>query len=282
MKTNLLAPPAPGSPVLSLFLERFGLDRGAAPRELLGRAASAFARLPYENLTKILKHDREEAPERARRAPLEVITEHIASGAGGTCFSLTAALLHIVRGLGLEAKPLLADRRYGQNTHCALAVWIDGAPHLIDPGYLIVQPVLLGGKTEARLKTPFNEIVLVPRDDGAKLDLFTEQAGSRTYRLTIKVEPADPGEFLRAWDASFEWDMMRYPLLTRVKGGGQVYLQGNRLQVRTASDLTRIEVDPEALPTVIASQFGVDPSITARALAVLRRKGEKHASAPAR
>ena len=46
-------------------------------------------------------------------SPAEVLADHEQCGAGGTCFSLTAAFLHLVRSLGWKAEPLLADRRYG-------------------------------------------------------------------------------------------------------------------------------------------------------------------------
>jgi len=282
MLENPLAPPGQDSQALGLFLRHFGLasERTAPHAKLLGAVARAFSRLPYENLTKIIKHAREKSPERSRRGPLEVVREHIARGAGGTCFSLTAAFLHLVRALGFEAEPILADRRYGANTHCALVVWLDGAPHLLDPGYLIVEPIPLGGGGETRLRTAFNELALVPRL-GDAVDLHTVERGRCTHRLTFKAAPADPGEFLRAWDASFSWDMMRYPLLTRVVGESHVYLQGAYLQVRRRDGVERQDVDRETLAARAAREFGIDRALAAKALEVLARNGELHAGARA-
>jgi arylamine N-acetyltransferase len=257
-----------------LFLGHFGLDRGAPPADLLRDTARAFSRIPYENLTKILKLDREGSAERARRHPPEVVADHIALGAGGTCFSLTAALLHIVRALGFEAQPILADRKYGPNTHCAMVVTIDRRPHLIDPGFLITEAIPLDGGEVTRLATAFNEVVLTRRKGGAEIDLHTLQKGNRTYRLSFKAAPADPGEFLKAWDDSFTWDMMRYPLLTRVAGDRQLYLQGLHRHLRSREGIQRDEIGLDELPARIGEDFGVDPRIAARAIEVLRRKGE--------
>ena len=140
--------------------------------------AAAFSSLPYENLTKILKHDREGGV--ARRGPEEVIRDHIRLGSGGTCFSLTAALLHVLRALGLRAEPILADRHYGENTHCALLVWLDGEPHLLDPGYLILKPLALPGNEELEqvVPTAFNELLLRHREQGSKIELHTRQQGT--------------------------------------------------------------------------------------------------------
>src|SRR5262249_11967835 len=197
-------------------------------------------------------------------------------GTGGTCFSLTAALLHLLRSLGWQAEPILADRPYGPDTHCALLVWIDGRPHLIDPGYLLIEPIPLLSDGEQRIPTSFHEVLLTPRAGGAKLDLHTLSQGRSTHRITFKTEPADPGQFLKVWDASFAWEMMRYPVLTRVAEGRHLYLQGNRLQTRSREAVHRTEIAPAELAAQIAATFGIDARVTARALAVLHRKGEPH------
>lgn len=262
--------------LLTGFVQRFRLPTDQPPLDVLRAVAAAFAQLPYENLTKIIKEDVERAAVRARRLPAEVLADHIKAGAGGTCFSLTATLLHLVRSLGWEAEPLLADRRYGENTHCALLVWIDGRPHLLDAGYLILEPIPLDIGTETRIVTDFNELVLTPSADGRRLDLATRGRGQRKHRLTFKTSPADAGEFLHAWDASFDWDMMRYPVLTRVSGGRQLYLQGGRFQARDHTSVWREDVAPPQLAQRIADGFGIAPEIVARALEILHRKGEPY------
>ena len=175
-----------------------------------------------------------------------------------------------------NAEPLLADRRYGANTHCALLVWVADRPHLIDPGYLILDPIPLDMTQETHVPTAFNELVLTPQADGQQLELATVGDGRRKYRLTFHTAPAEEGEFLRAWDASFDWDMMHYPVLTRVRGGSQLYLQGRRLQTRSREAVDRQVIAPDALPCQIAAAFGLHSQIVGRALAVLHRHGDSH------
>jgi len=258
--------------VLEQFLGYFHIPRELSPRELLRRTVAAFARLPYENLTKIIKHDVCGAAEASRRGPGEVVADHVAWGTGGTCFSLTAALVHLVRAMGWRAEPLLADRRYGADTHSALLVWIDEQPHLVDPGYLIVEPIPLDIREPRRIVTSFNELVLTPRDGGQRLELATTQQGSTTHRLTFKTQPVDAGQFLRAWDDSFDWEMMHYPVLTRASDAGQVYLQGQRLQHRSRAKVERQELSEEQLIERIAAEFGIAREMARRALGVLARK----------
>lgn len=259
--------------LLVRFLTHLGLSTESEPRRLLHDVATAFSRLPYENLTKILKESELGRAPSARRHPHEVITDHFARGTGGTCFSLTATLLHLLRSLGWHAEPILADRRYGSNTHCALVVSIDGQPHLLDPGYLIVDPIPLGPGGDTTVKTAFNRLVLEPTR-GDLVQLHTLQQGHRAYRLTYKTTAVDPGEFLRAWDASFDWDMMHYPVLARVAGDKQLYLQDHRLQVRSHDETVRRELGGDDVVAEIVQRFGIDASVVTGALAVLKhRKG---------
>jgi arylamine N-acetyltransferase len=212
MLLDPLAPPV-DTVLLDDFLRARHLHSDQPATELLEPLATAFAALPYENLTKIIRANETGSAAEARRHPAEVLRDHQRLGTGGTCFALTATLLHLVRSLGLPSEPLLADRRYGPDTHCALLVWLGGRPHLLDPGHLSVRPVPLPEVGEVRLPTAFNEVVLTAREGGRKVDLHTLQQKQRTCRLTFKAQPSDAGEFLRAWDASFDWDMMHYPVL---------------------------------------------------------------------
>ena len=282
MKDSPLQLPPAESPVLASYLDHFDLERRAEPGRLLRQVASAYAQIPYENLTKIIKQAAAGNVAEARRSPAEVIADHARWGAGGTCFALTAALLHLVRALGWRAEPILADRHYGANTHCALVVWIDDQPHLLDPGYLIVEPLPLFGDGTRRLRTAFNELVLTAHGGGARIDLATVQHGQTTPRLTYKTQPVDAGAFLKAWDMSFGLDMMHYPVLTRIDGGRQVYLQRNRLLLRGHDASQRMELDPEKLAQCIAEHFRIDAGVAARALAILHRRGDDHGSASAR
>jgi len=260
--------------VLADFMAHFGIKPGGPSRQLLGDVVTAFARLPYENITKIIKRAEHGCSEPARRYPEEVIHNHIRWGAGGTCFSLTSTLLHLVRSLGWKAEYILADRRYGQDTHCALLIWIDDVPHLLDPGFLIIDPIPLPAGSEQEFKTVFNKLILTPDEDQSRIALSTVRKGARTYRLTYKTSPVDDGEFAKAWDASFGWDMMRYPLLTRTVASKQIYLKGSRFQIRNADSVEKLVIFREELIARIAGEFRIHPTVVARAVSILRDRGE--------
>lgn len=279
MAEDPLAPPTPDSPVLRGFLRHFAVAPVGDPVRTLVQVATAFSRLPYENLTKIIKNAEAGIAADARRTPAEVWTDHVRWGAGGTCFALTAALLHLVRALGWKAEPILADRRYGENTHSAIVVWIEGHPHLLDPGYLIVDPLPLPKTGERVVPGRINDRVLTVRDEGRKIDLATRQRGTTKHRLTFKTDPVAPPDFLRAWDVSFGFEAMRYPVLTKIADDRQSYLQRNRL-IRKDRDASQgLEFAADELVRRIAEEFGVAPEIVGKALAILQRKGVRHGGA---
>jgi arylamine N-acetyltransferase len=267
----------PKDPTLLARFERlYALATLPDPVARLRQTVQAFSRLPYENLTKILKLAEAGAPARARRGPAEVIGDHERFSTGGTCFSLTAALLHLVRALGFRAWPILADRRYGPDTHCAVLVEIDGRPHLLDPGFLLDRPVPLPRQGPVDVQGAARRLWLEPSADGRRVELVSRAGGRREVRLSFKAEPADEADFLRAWDESFYWDAMRYPVVTAVRAGRHLYLQGNRLQERAAGTVHKSEIDPAEIASRLRREFGIAPEVARRALSVLRRAGERH------
>lgn len=264
---------------LADFMGHFGIKPEAPTPMLLESVVCAFARIPYENITKIIKRAESGSAEKARRYPDEVVRDHIAWGAGGTCFSLTYALRHLLRGLGWQAECILADRKYGQDTHCALLVWIDGAPHLLDPGYLLLRPVPLAEACGREIDTGFNRLVLARDGAPDRISLSTARNGVQNQRLTYKTSPVDESQFFKAWDASFDWDMMRYPLLTRTAGDSQIYVRGSRRQISGPGFMKTSHVAGADLVARIASDFGMDVSLVARAVALWKHKGGNYGEA---
>jgi hypothetical protein len=256
--------------LLDRFCKRYDIDRQAPPPERINRIARAFSALPYENLTKIIKADRVVGPRSAMRLPDEVIADHLRWGTGGTCFSLTAALIAVYDALGIETHPLLADRHYGVDTHCGMTVRHDTGMLLIDPGYLLFVPTPLPTLATASVALGYTTIELVPLDGGNRIDLVTVVKGSRKVRLTYKRAPVDAVAFERAWITSFTWEMMTYPVLNRTTAGKHLYLQGDTLAVRSAEKTTRSVLDTAGQIDFIGNSMGISRDIILKAWEVTK------------
>ena len=86
--------------------------------------------------------------------------DHRAHHLGGTCFSLTYFLEIVLSLHGFQCYPIMADMRYGRNVHCALVVTVDHAKYLVDPGYLLNQPIPVTTQDSVVFKNEFLGIEL--------------------------------------------------------------------------------------------------------------------------
>ncbi len=253
---------------LELFCRKYGI-RSTDRRSLIGQVATAFSLIPYENLTKIIKSDGVLDSSSAVRFPDEVIGDHLRWGTGGTCFSLTAAIIAVFDALGIEAQPLLADRNYGPDTHCGMMIMEDRANLLLDPGYLLFSPTPLPTIAATRVFQGYTTIELVPKGPGNRIELATIVKNSRKVRLTYKLPPADPETFYHAWITSFTWEMMTYPVLTRCIAGQHMYMQGASTALRTAEKTVRRELDIDGQISCIDSFMGISREVVLRAWRVI-------------
>lgn len=256
--------------LLDRFCRRYRIQLDGEPRAVIEQCARAFSALPYENLTKIIKSDSVLSPNSALRFPEEVLSDHLRWGTGGTCFSLTAALIAVFNELGYDAQPLLADRHYGINTHCGLVVMHGKQSLLIDPGYLLFIPTPLPAVTSSVIALDYTSIELRPSEGDRRIELATLVRGNRKVRLTYKRNPVDAVTFKRAWIDSFSWEMMTYPVLTRSSAGKHLYLQGSSASVRTSERIERYELDSSEQLAFIRENMGVDSHILLKAWEVVR------------
>jgi len=256
--------------LLATFCTRFGIGHSSGWISLVNKLVAAFTHVPYENLTKILKADSVISAASAMRYPDEVIGDYLKWGSGGTCFSLTAAVVAVFDALGIAAYPILADRHYGADTHCGLLIAKpDGELLLLDPGYLLFAPVTIPKDQPAQFDNGFNTIELKPVSGAQKIELYTLVKGNRKLRLTFKMTPVSDAAFGRAWEQSFAFEMMTYPVLTRCENGCHQYLQGNVLAVRSAQRTERIVLTKEKQIEFIETAAGIDRNIVTRALEIV-------------
>jgi arylamine N-acetyltransferase len=256
--------------IFSQFLMRFHIDPAHEGKEpLLQKLCFAFSQIPYENLTKIIKSENMLSTGRAKRLPDEVLRDYLDYGSGGTCFSLTAAFIAILDASGFEAYPILADRRYGTDTHCALVFSHEADLLLLDPGYLIHTPTKLPTITPVTFSTGMNTIECVPQEAGRKVELFTIINNDRRLRLTYKVTPVDGETFGCAWERSFAWEMMTYPVLTRYSNGVHYYLQGDVLRIRENNQSIKQVLSPDEEHEFITKTLGIHPNILKQAWKVV-------------
>ncbi|MFA4875000.1 MAG: arylamine N-acetyltransferase, partial [bacterium] len=165
------------------------------------------------------------------RTPDIILAEHIDLGAGGTCFSLTNFFEQVVRFAGYDVAPVLCDRSYGADTHCALMVNANGKRFLLDPGYLLEAPIEVPISGESVQKSPSGKVRLVRLGESSQLMLITERDGKAKIRYRLRDFPASRERFRRRWIDSFDWAMMRHMCASRQTADGQLYVRDGLMRV---------------------------------------------------
>jgi arylamine N-acetyltransferase len=256
------------------------MDFPLAARTLLAELSA----LPYENLSKIVAYHKSGSPESAQDVSARWLDDPARSGLGGTCFSLTHWLKIRLDALGFSTAYLMADKpathtHRTSDIHCGLLFEHAGRAYLLDPGYLIFEPIPLptAGLSVSTFISP-NEIRI---EDVAGAGVWRLYTGSRAAplkpRFDFRREPVAATEFERHWEASHHWEMMRYPVLNRVhrdeNGGVQYYLQKNNLLIRTAgpngttSEMKKL--DAEGVRGAARELFGLPQGLIDEALGIL-------------
>ncbi len=245
-----------------IFCDHFAVRTAGRDAEVLADVGAALARLPYENLTKLIKKQRFPAGPERRRLPLEVMTDHLAAGAGGTCFALTHLLGDVLHRLGLEGWPVLCDTPHRPENHCATVVVCGGREYLLDPGYLVFEPVPLDLEREG---SGSHRLQLKPVSSD-EVELWT--FGKLRYRFRRRAVSA--ARFEAAWDASFDWTMMRGAHLCVPHGDGYAYMHNRTLCLRGGAERGNVSLRGRE-GEELSHRFGLGAEIVSEAFAVVDR-----------
>ena len=189
----------------AMFFDYFGLLPDDAQKDSLRKIIQKFSLIPWENLTKLLAKAQLNERKTRLRLPGTVIYEYIQDGAGGTCFSLTAALGEILESAGYSCNPVMAEMRHGENIHCALSIITpDGARFLADPGYLVPVPILLEPGQNTKLDVYDQKLIWEPDTVGESYYMYTIEGENRQWRYRVRMKPVSHAEFRRHWQMSFD------------------------------------------------------------------------------
>ena len=252
------------------FLDFYHLKAGSPGLIYLQEILESYTYLPYENISKIIKLNRHfSGPDRIR-LPDEVMEEHAEFRLGGTCFSLTFFLQTILSNQGFRCYPVLASMRNRPNTHCALVVLLDRRKYLVDPGYLLTQPMEIHPDKPRLYRTPHTGVELRFSAEDEHYHLYTFDRDQVKWRYKFLDRPTPPDEFLRSWQASFYQPTMHGILLTRVKEDRLIYLHNDYLQITTIQGKQKRKLRENYFSTV-RDVFGISAELVERAQEAMQR-----------
>lgn len=223
----------------------------------LTQLTKSFLQFPYENFTKIINAKTAKNEAEYLRLPKIVLDEHERFGAGGTCFSLTYLFETVLKKHDFNCYPVMVDRSYGKNTHCAIIVRLNGQKYLVDPGYCLSRPIQLADK-EAEHKLPHNTYISTPLSSSYLIS--TKQAGRTKQRYLLKDTPVPREDFIKFWKDSFNWSMMRHLLITRLSEDGYLYLRDDFVR-HTTDNSKKQEHIKQNYDKKVSELFGLSPEV---------------------
>lgn len=219
---------------VAIFTDYFSLTRRNPGMLYLQEILDKYSQLPYENISKIIKLNQHWDSLDKLRLPAEVMAAHISQKLGGTCFSLTFFLQTILTAENFQCYPVMAHMRAGQNIHCALIVLLEGVKYLIDPGYLLNQPMAIEPLLARVYLREFGGVELKYDPPTGYYNLFTFDRELVKWRHQFQDRACPPDEFLQHWLASFTKPSMHGLCLTRVTKGGLIYIHKNFMRETSA------------------------------------------------
>jgi len=260
--TTLLS--GPFSSAVNRFFSDFSVSRRNADVSLLGEILKQYADFPYENISKLIKSSTHAGTDRLRM-PDEVFEDHWASHLGGTCFSLTFYLKKILEAAGFDAYVFLADMRWGRHVHCGLVVRLAGKRYLVDPGYLFSEPMEIHPDRPRMFRNEFTGIHLAFHARSNRVDLYTFNAESSTWRYAFSDEPVSDAQFLDAWNRSFEWKTMTGICLNRIEGDTRVYIHNTFMREERFSAKKNSSIK-DSVHRKVYERFGIEPRYVEQAI----------------
>jgi len=250
------------------FWDRYALPQGTTDLRFLGQLAGAYSKLPYENVTKILKDTRSSSSHQKLRRTEEVLEDHLRWNTGGTCFSLCNALQDILRHCGFDAFIAMADMHYGTNIHCAVIVRLGSTKYLLDPGYLLHDPAPLP-ETHISHQTAMNT-VLIQNEGDETYSLSTNENGMQKWRYRLRARPVSQEEFERHWIHSFSLNSMEHLMLTRLNEAGRLYYRKDRIELVHPQHRVQQKISKDDIG-ILANLFGLPVDLILQAQRVLAR-----------
>lgn len=186
-----------------------------------------FSHLPYENLSKIIKLSKMR-DSLVYRFPEEVISDYAQYKVGGTCFSLTFLLKVVLDYYGYKTYIVMCDMKTSPNSHCALILKYNSDEYLLDPGYVLYNPLKLAGVS--RIAAAQSPVSLNYNPISGKYSLWTFDGKRLKFRYSFRKIPISMKGFDKFWKESFHWRTMHGICLSKRDENGFVYLHNHYMK----------------------------------------------------
>jgi len=166
----------------------------------------------------------------------------------------------------------MADMQHGPNIHCALVVELEGRRFLLDPGYLVAEPVPLDLSQTVQVQLPGHRLEYRPGPARDQIQLFSVTAqGQEIFRYSLRTQPVAPADFLTFWQDSFAATGMNSLHLNRLTSEGRLSAHNFNLRIESGSGKRNLKLR-EGYVDKVSDRFGLDPRVVNQAYTTWERQ----------
>ncbi len=254
------------------YLSLLGVPREAPALPALARLVAAhLARIPFENVSKLIRHARGEP------ATLDELDEFLdrieRSNLGGTCYACASHFNALLDGLGYDAR-LCGAAMDQPDVHAVNVIAVDGHEYLVDVGFAapFFTPLPLDEQDPVVVPLGRESYVLQPRSAEGNNRLDHLEDGAVIHGYTLDRTPREPAHFRAVIADSFRSDSTFLNRLRIVRHTPErsISLRNFTITVTEGDTIrTRTLPGPEALADVVEVLLGIPASTAREALAAL-------------
>ena len=221
-------------------------------------------RVPFETASKIVRNAQIEDPGEKPRLPEVFWTDHIAHGAGGTCFARVAAFDALLSRLGFGCRIVLGCVQTDFD-HAALLVRIGSEEWISDVGFPL--PAVLACR-EGETETGLGPVRVTRTARGWRAEML-EGVPEGPRSLEIFEAPGSRDNLSRHWRETFRpaARFLSAVSLRLEKAGRAVSFAAGEIRVDDLHSRTRLPLAQPRAP-ILEEQFGVDRELLERAFAL--------------
>lgn len=190
--------------------------------------------VPYENITKIFR-----LPLSTNKRPRDfslLLKENKELFRGGTCFSISNAIIQLLRNNNISANAIIGKMEREKFPHFFVIIYMNDEKYIVDPGFMIYEPIKLTKKEQIKFSTSIIKYLLKYNDE-KYYELYSIKNGKKKFRYKFSEFYITDEKFKEYWINSF--DYINKIVASRILNNKHIFISGEYVQIRQKNTIEK-------------------------------------------
>jgi arylamine N-acetyltransferase len=202
--------------------------------ENLNTILAGIRKIPYENITKIFRLTLS-SKKRPRDFSL-LLKENRELFRGGTCFSLSNTIIQLLRNNNISANAVIGKMERETFPHFFVIVDINNEKYIVDPGFMIHEPIRLTKNKQMEFSTSITKYLLKYNNE-KYYELYSIKNNKKKFRYKFSLSPITDDEFKKYWIRSF--DYINKIVASQIVDGKHIFISSDYVQIRQRNSIEK-------------------------------------------